>query len=419
MQEDWLRTGMRLLGTLPRTAVNALSGKYAAWKASNKLRHPQRVLPWNAASAAAALAEAERILSMSGRSMRSPVEDTLHCEEDRKLVEHIHGETAKHNRSNVTRTAAYLDCYNSYPELHWALLAHMVSRNGGYNMTDLKGGPMADLLTGKEKDWTYRLLERCNALIFQDAYPQLLLYAHSRRLGRSCFHLLPFFHVSAFMFPFWERFWTLRDSPLLTVALIINEQHYIEGRVIRSPYFRKHVIHSTTFRMHNWLQLNQVVFPLGQDSGLAGLIIEQFADLSERIAFGKCLYALLFGYEQVLSRTLAFARKVPHRGSRSEYWPALFTPDIEKALHSPHESTALHSQEWPPSGSRLYSPALEQVWSDTPYEPIPRYDWFEGNLNPSYLSKPHRPFLFEMTHEHRFGIQKIATGHDAEALLFQ
>ncbi|MFB5677096.1 DUF2515 family protein [Paenibacillus terreus] len=419
MQEDWLRTGMRLLGTLPHTAGDALRGKYAAWKASNKLRHPLRELPWNAGSAAAALAEAERMLSMSGRGMRTPAEDTLHSEEDLELVEHIHSETAKHNRSNVTRTAAYLECYNNCPELHWALLAHMVSRNGGYNMTDLKGGLMADLVTGKEKDWTYRLLERCNALIFQDAYPQLLLYAHSRRLGRSCFHLLPFFHVSAFMSPFWERFWTLRDSPLLTVALIINEQHYIEGRVMRNPYFRKHVTRSTTFRMHNWLQLNQVVFPLGQDSGLAGLIIEQFADLGERIALGKCLYALLFGYEQVLTRTLDFARKVPHRGSRSEYWPGLFTPDIEKALHSPHESTALHSREWPISGRKLYSPALEQVWSDTPYEPIPRYDWFEGYLNPSYLSKPRRPFLFEMTHEHKFGIQKTAVGHDTEALLFQ
>ncbi|MFB5761783.1 DUF2515 family protein [Paenibacillus medicaginis] len=419
MRNGWLRSGMRLLGTVPRTAGDALKGKYAAWKASNRLRHPLREQPWSTSAAAAALEEAGRMLAMSGRTMREPTAEPMLCGEDRDLVEQIHNETTKHNRSNLTRTAAYLECYNSHPELHWALLAHLVSRNGGYNMTDLKGGLMADLVTGKEREWTYRLLERCNALIFQDAYPQLLLYAHSRRLGRSCFHLLPFFHVSVFMSPFWERFWTLRDSPLLTVALIINEQHYIEGRVMCNPYFRKHVTRSTSFRTRQWLQLNQIVFPLGQDSGLAGLVIEQFADLGERIAVGKSLYAMLFGYEQVLTQALSFARKVPHRGSRSEYWPGLFTADSEKALHSPHESTTLHSRKWLPSGSKLYSPTLEQVWSDTPYDPIPRYDWFAGFLNPSYLSRPRRPYLFEMTHEHRFGIQKTAAVHDAEALLFQ
>ncbi|MDP4098422.1 DUF2515 domain-containing protein [Paenibacillus sp. P96] len=417
MRDDWLRSWMRLLGTVPRMTGEALKGKYAGWKASKRLRHPLREIPWNSRSAEAALADAERMFSMNGRSMRAPVTNMLQSEEDRELVELIHNETTRSNRSNITRTAAYLECYNRFPELHWALLAHLVSRNGGYNMTDLKGGLMEDLMTGQQREWMYRLLERCNALIFQDAYPQLLLYTHSRRLGRSCFHLLPFFHVSAFMVPFWDRFWTLRDSPLLTVALIINEQHYIEERVIRNPYFQKHVTRCASFRVHDWLHLNQIVFPLGQDSGLAGLIIEHFTNLNERIGFGKSLYALLFGYEQVLTQAHSFAQNVPHKGSRSEYWPQLFTPDIKKALHSPYESAALNNKERLPSNSKLYSPTLEQVWSDTPYEPIPRYDWFQGMLNPSYLSKPRRPFLFEMTHEHRFGIRKTAAGHDAEILL--
>src|SRR5690606_10220340 len=56
-----------------------------------------------------------------------------------ELVERLHRETAAANRNNVTRTNAYYELYRQFPELHWAFLAHMVSRNGGWSMTDLKG----------------------------------------------------------------------------------------------------------------------------------------------------------------------------------------------------------------------------------------------------------------------------------------
>ena len=38
------------------------------------------------------------------------------------------------------------------------------------------------------------------------------------------------------MTPFWEQFWQDQSSSPLTVALIINEQNYIEGRVARHPF---------------------------------------------------------------------------------------------------------------------------------------------------------------------------------------
>ncbi|MGV2643885.1 DUF2515 domain-containing protein, partial [Clostridium perfringens] len=140
--------------------------------------------------------------------------------EEQELSHHIQEATAAANRSNVPRTHAYWDCYVSQPELHWAFLAHMVSRNAGWNMSDLKGGLMSDLMNPTFKNNLYRFLARCNALIFQDAYPQLLLYIQSRKKGKPLFHLLPHFHVSSFMTPFWEQFWQDQSSSLLTVALI-------------------------------------------------------------------------------------------------------------------------------------------------------------------------------------------------------
>lgn len=59
--------------------------------------------------------------------------------EEKRLVQQITARTKEKNENNVTRTAAYLDFYKRHPEIHWAFLGHMVSRNGGWNMTDLKG----------------------------------------------------------------------------------------------------------------------------------------------------------------------------------------------------------------------------------------------------------------------------------------
>ena len=179
-------------------------------------------------------------------------------------------------------------------------------------MTDLQSNLMHNLQNQTDREHMYRLLERCNALIFQDAYPQLLLYMNSRRIGRSCFHLLSHFHVSAFMTPIWERFWLERCSSLLSVALIINEQNYIESRVVQHPYFQK-VLSKPAFHLHNLAGLNHIVFPLGRGKGLAGRVIEHFGKLDERIMFGKSLYAMLFGTEQVYTSARVCTFRSPQR----------------------------------------------------------------------------------------------------------
>lgn len=83
----------------------------------------------------------------------------------------IRTETAVLNRNNITRTQAYLAFYNRNPEIHWAFLAHMVSRNGGYHMTDLKSSNMTHLLDRAERQKFFLFLERANSAIFADAFP--------------------------------------------------------------------------------------------------------------------------------------------------------------------------------------------------------------------------------------------------------
>src|SRR5699024_7697380 len=120
-------------------------------------------------------------------------------EQDQILIRQIKESTRQLNLNNVTRTTAYFDYYRKHPEIHWALLGHMVSRNGGWNMTDLKGELLSKLLSEAEQKDYFLFLERGNWLIFQDVYPQLLLYEESLKRETSLFYLLSFFHVSIFM----------------------------------------------------------------------------------------------------------------------------------------------------------------------------------------------------------------------------
>src|SRR5690606_824619 len=115
--------------------------------------------------------------------------------DEQDIVRTIRERTEEHNANNVTRTDAYLAYYRRHPEIHWALLAHMVSRNGGWSMTDVRGSLLRPILSEQKARALFHMFERSNWLIFHDAYPQLLLYAEAIRQGKPLFHLLPFFGV--------------------------------------------------------------------------------------------------------------------------------------------------------------------------------------------------------------------------------
>jgi hypothetical protein len=286
----------------------------------------------------------------------------------------------------------YLAC----PELHWAFLAHMVSRNGGYNMTDLKGDLIARAMEPGEAESFFQFLERANFLIFGDAFPQLLLYEASKDQGKPLFHLLPYFGVSVFMQVIWERFWETRDSEMLTLALVVNEQNFIEHRVVRHEKFQP-VVESFEFVAQTFLNLTQVVFPFWGRAGqgkmqLAGVVVDTFKSLEERIDTGRHLYAILFGLPEVHEGALKWAKETPHTGSRSDYWQDFYTTE-KPVKQAKKYSTRIQGDRLRKGSSLFYSPVLSDAWPDVKNpEPADAHDWCEKpeSAEEIYSVKPNK-----------------------------
>ncbi|MEW9700680.1 DUF2515 family protein [Paenibacillus sp. SI8] len=337
--------------------------------------------------------------------------------EESHILQEITKKTQHRNRNNVTRTQAYWAAYQANPTIHWALLAHLVSRNGGWCMTDLRGDLFPQLLNEEQSIHIFAFLERANALIFHDAYPQLLLYEESRKRKRSLFHLLPHLGVSAWMQPVWHDFWSHPESAVLTISLIVNEQNYIEQRVVHNKHFQQTVLDKPLFKTQAWLQLNQVFFPLIAQEPvnimgltpmhLAGLILENFSHLSERIEFGKSLYAILFGIGPVLQGVQRFTERTPHTGSRSDYWPHLFAA-IRKAPPDITYQERLDGSMLKTGAMPFYSPTLDLAWPDRKLEPVELGDWFVNVQEPLQHMQPIPvPFPYDLTRDAYFGLNKI------------
>jgi Protein of unknown function (DUF2515) len=303
--------------------------------------------------------------------------------EEMKLTKLIRAQTERANQNNVTRTKAYLDFYLKYPEICWAFLAHLVSRNAGWTMTDLKGEYLPRFLSPDDQHAFFSFLERGNWLIFQDAYPQLLIYEESLKVKKPLFHLLSAFHVSCFMKVVWNHFWSDKSSDsshTLSVGLIINEQYYIDSRVINDQHFNQTVFNTLPFQLQNVFNMNVLLFPMIRNGSiqLIGEPANHFLYVKERIELGKRLYQLVFSKHSILSEILEWSKRHPHSGSRKDFWPELFhtikegQPDEKRVL----EQCILKK------GPRLYSPHLT-VWKDVRHESPDRKDWF---VNTSALS---------------------------------
>lgn len=356
----------------------------------------------------------EQVSAGAGEGRGADQALTAYTERERALIHRIHHETEVANRNNVTRTEAYRAVYYRCPELQWALLAHLVSRNGGWNMTDLQGDLLPELLDEETRRHMFILLERINALIFHDAYPQLLLYEASRKEGRDLSRMLPCFGVSRFMLPVWSQFWQRQDSVLLTTALIVNEQHVIEKPLVQSEYFKAHVLKKASFLLQIPLQTNTVVLPYGSplDAGgemmLAGLVLERFSELSERIEFGKRLYAILIGVPEVMKGVMAFVRGVHHTGSRADYAPHLFTRERSSGQGEASFQERLEGCSLLDGANKLLSPELSAAWEDMPFEPPAREDWFEHiDAVRTYFAALPLPDIFEITFEHCMALNKL------------
>lgn len=302
---------------------------------------------------------------------------------DQELLNKVRRITQENNLNNVTRTKAYLDFYLLHPEIHWAFLGHMVSRNGGWNMTDLKGEFLSKLLSHKEQKSFFHFLERGNWLIFQDIYPQLLLYDESLRQNKPLFYLLPQLNVSMFMETVWNYFWKAQDPYILCIALVINEQSYLETRVVQNSNYKNEIFNNIGFQLQNWLSINHIIFP-SEGNLVKGQTLKQFQSLHERILLGKRLYAVLFKNTVFHKQALDWAKCHSHTGSRKDYWPHLFN-DINESIPGNTYPLRLKSCQLRNGARRIYSPRLEHSWKNISQPEAELGEWFQDISVVDYL----------------------------------
>jgi Protein of unknown function (DUF2515) len=338
-------------------------------------------------------------------------------EEERKIIREIKQKTEELNINNITRTKAYLDFYKKHSEIHWAFLAHMVSRNGGWSMTDLRAELLARLLSKREKSSYFSFLERGNWLIFQDAYPQLLLYEESLKRKEPLFRLLPHFNVSIFIETIWDYYWNSSNSSLLTFGLIINEQNYIENRVIQNQKYIKDVFSTLEFELQDLLSFNQILFPYN-DFGvtkLAGQTVNQFESLHERIQLGKRLYTILFDKE-VLKKVEEWAVAHPHTGSRKDYWPHIFN-DVHEGKPGLKYQIKLNSCKLKSGARRIYSPTLENVWKNVKHQEAEKGEWFSDLNVLEYLREIEGPSVGNIEYDYCHTIEKLELAAFAKKII--
>ncbi|OLO42524.1 hypothetical protein BTR23_00460 [Alkalihalophilus pseudofirmus] len=303
-----------------------------------------------------------------------------------RIVQRIRKKTLRENRDNISRTKAYLNYYKKNEEVWWALLASMVSRNAGWNMTDLKSNWYKNMMTQTYSYTLFLTFERANWLIFSDAFPQLLIYETSKKENVSLFHLLNYFGVSQFMVNEWHFFWEFRNLERLCTALIINEQHYIQKPVIEHPFFSKHVFRSLPYFIVEHLHFNTVIYPT-YEGQLFGFSVQQFKKVDQRIELGKKLAWLLFKSEES-SQIHPFATQVEPTGSRRDYekflrWGTAKRNPILRMVYSPLVHHKHIDQDWFQSTQDVER--FFQKWEHPNREYI-LTEWYQQKLAELYLA---------------------------------
>lgn len=237
--------------------------------------------------------------------------------DEKDIVTEILAITKKGNIDNISRTKYYANYYKRHNEIRWSFLASMVSRNAGWNMTDLEGEWLPKILTKQERKVLFHTYERANWLIFADAYPQLLVYEYSKRMGKPLFYILKMFSVSRFIETEWEYFWRYGNGERLVTAQIVNEQNIIQKPVIEHPFYKKKVFNRFFYSLQDLLHFSSVLFPTFEGR-LFGFSVQQFTKLDKRIELGKKLASLLF-HSDYYEKFKRFSNRVEHTGSRFDY----------------------------------------------------------------------------------------------------
>ncbi len=271
------------------------------------------------------------------------------------MLERFLSERAARNRDNVSRTKSYLELYalarERGVELPWLLMAHLVSRNAGYLMTDL-GVALRDpknVFTAEATRDLFCFLERANFLIFDDAWHHVLhhLLGRTRSLGEE---------TPRFMREAWARYEEAASDGVsaeiertLVLDLVQNEQNLIERRVVHNPRLSRALAMITFFEGIG--HEAPIVLPRTD----ARITVGGFASLERRIDTGRRIFDVVLAPREDRAEIFAWASAHEHTGSRRVYtrprhpatlrevWPE----DAVKALWSDIHSPAEHDPRWP------------------------------------------------------------------------
>ncbi|MBD1381663.1 DUF2515 family protein [Metabacillus arenae] len=276
------------------------------------------------------------------------------------------------NIDNISRTIFYANFFTRHPEIKWAFLASMVSRNAGWCMTDLEGSLFKNVLTKKERNLLFLTYEDANWLIFSDASPQLLLYEISKATNTPLFNLLRRFNVSEFMIREWYEFWKNKNGQRLLTSLIINEQNLIQRPVLQNKLFKKFVFKTFPYKFQDFMHFSTIIFPT-LDGELYGFSVHGFLYLKNRIELGKRLSWLLF-HPCYFQEFLRFSTTVVHTGSRYDF-----------------EKHVLHN-------SKRSTPFLRTTYPEVTHH-IDEKDrnWFHGQSLNKFYHYPRIPKKIEIT----------------------
>lgn len=288
--------------------------------------------------------------------------------------------------NNPKRTDYYFAFWKKHPEVSWALLANLVSRNTGWFMSDIirasSLAPYGMKIPGfppAHYQAFFAFLETGNFLIFRDVFPQLEAYAWAKRYPQQSeefFNLLgeePEFDVDPFMVQHWKEFfskaqlnnwfpnwWQEPDVQRQAFAQIANEQNQLHDRLINDEhhrylgFFMSSVV-SQIFLALTSLGMAKLCFPVAKSSTdtkanyLLVYTLNDFKPYENRVNVGRDLYVGLFGEEKRRERVIAWANAHRYfRGTRFEYNPTDFSVN-------PHNF----------SSTRKYSPPLVR-WQGQP-----------------------------------------------------
>jgi hypothetical protein len=262
-------------------------------------------------------------------------------------------ELDERNVDNVARTESYLALYRLTrehpPELPWVFMAHLVSRNAGYLMTDLRRF-LDDSRTPAEAypalENLFSLLERANYLIFWDAWHHVLYHL----LGRTG-ELSPG-RTPEFMRGAWRRYegagaMSAEVERRLVLDLVHNEQNFIERRVVHHPRFTAGLVSIELIEASG--REKPIHFPLGG----AEIRVGRFADLAQRISIGQRIFDEVLADRGQRDALYEWALEHPHTGSRAVYggrpglglreaWPVAAVRAAYEDIHAAPEPDPLY-----------------------------------------------------------------------------